>query len=103
MTLFTLCRSHRRVLIVAGALGLAMLAAPQAQAFTIDDQNGANSGNAARLADPAARLSGNGNSDGAPTVIRQGNTTLQFGSQRPSSNDSRYNTERMFNPNGRPD
>ena len=102
MTLFTLCRSHHRVLIVAGVLGLALLAAPLAQAFTIDDQNGANSGNAARLADPAARLSGTGNSDDK-TVIRNGNTTLQFGSQRPSSNDSRYNTERMFNPNGRPD
>jgi hypothetical protein len=100
MTLFTLCRSHHRVLIVAGVLGLALLAAPLAQAFTLDDQHGANSGNAARLADPAARLSGT--SDGGPTVIRQGNTTLQFGSQRPSSNDSRYNTERMFSPNGRP-
>ena len=100
MTFLQLSQSHHRVLIVAGVLGLAFSAASVAQAFTIDDQSAAASNNAARLADPAARLSGD-NSDGK-TVIRNGNTTLQFGSQRPSSFDQRYNTERMFNPNGRP-
>ena len=105
MMLFTLCRSHRRVLIIAGALGigfgLALLAAPVAQAFTIDDQSNTNRDGSARFSDPAARLSGPG--DGGPTTIRQGNTTLQFGTQRPGfGSDQRYNTERMFNPNGRP-
>jgi hypothetical protein len=103
MTFLQLSQSHHRVLIIAGALGLALSAASVAQAFTIDDQSASASANAARLADPAARLSGNGNSDGGPVTIRQGNTTLQFGSQRPSANDSRINTERMFNPIGRPD
>ena len=102
MTFPQLSQSRHRVLIVAGALGLALSATSVAQAFTIDDQSTAASNNAARLADPAARLSGN-SSDGGPVTIRQGNTTLQFGSQRPSSFDQRYNTERMFNPLGRPD
>ena len=103
MTFLQMSQSHRRVLIAAGVLSLALSAASVAQAFTIDDQSAAASNNAARLADPAARLSGSGNSDGGPTVIRNGNTTLQLGSQRPSSFDQRYNTERMFNPLGRPD
>jgi len=87
-----------RLPFFAAAFGLALLAAPLAQAFTIDDQSSAASKNAARLADPASRLSGNG--DGS-TTYRQGNTTLQFGTRRPGS-DLRYNTDRMFNPNGRP-
>ena len=88
-----------RLPLFAAAFGLALLAVPLAQAFTIEDQSSAASNNAARLADPASRLTGNSNGG---TTIRQGNTTLQFGSGRPSSFDSRYNTERMFNPNGRP-
>ena len=88
-----------RLPLFAAAFGLALLAVPLAQAFTIEDQSSTASNNAARLADPASRLTGNGNSG---TTIQQGNTTLQFGSGRPSSFDSRYNTERMFNPNGRP-
>ncbi len=100
MTFLQMSQSHHRVLIAAGVLGLTLLAAP-AQAFTIDDQSAAASANAARLADPAARLSGTGNSDDK-TVIRNGNMTLQLGSSGRSSFDSRYNTERMFNPNGRP-
>jgi hypothetical protein len=87
------------VLIIAGALGVAMLAAPLAQAFTIDDQSNTNSDGSAKFSDPDARFSGTGN--GGPTVYRQGNMSLQFGPQR-SLTDQRYNTDRMFNPNGRP-
>ena len=90
-----------RLPLFAAAFGLALLAVPLAQAFTIEDQSSTASNNAARLADPASRLTGNGNGNGG-TTIQQGNTTLQFGSGRPSSFDSRYNIERMFNPNGRP-
>ena len=100
MTFLQLSQSHRYVLIIAGALGLALSAASVAQAFTIDDQSASASANAARLADPAARLSGNGNNDGT-TVIRNGNTTLQFGNQQRGA-DRYFNTERMFNPNGKP-
>src|SRR5665647_788035 len=61
MTLLTLCRSQHRVFLFAGALGLTLLAAPQARAFTIDDQSNAPVGGSARYTDPDSRLTGNGN------------------------------------------
>jgi hypothetical protein len=100
MKLITSCRSHRRVLIIAGALGLILLAAPIAQAFTIDEQSNTNSNGSAKFSDPESRLLGTDNGNG-PTTIRNGNTTLQFGSQRPGA-DRNFNTDRIFNPNGRP-
>jgi hypothetical protein len=103
MNLLSKCRSHRRVFMFAAAFGLGVVAAPAfvslAQAFTIDDQSNTNRDGSARFADPDSRFSGNG-ADG-PTTYRNGNMSLQFGSQR-SLSDQRYNTDRMFNPNGRP-
>lgn len=103
MNLLSKCRSHRRVFKVAAALGLGVVAAPAfvglAQAFTIDDQSNTNRDGSARFSDPDSRFSGNGSN--GPTTYRNGNMSLQFGSQR-SLSDQRYNTDRMFNPNGRP-
>jgi hypothetical protein len=103
MNLLPVCRLQHRVFIFAAALGLALLAAPNfvglARAFTIDDQSNTNSDGTAKFADPDTRFSGNGN--GGPTTYRQGNMSLQFGSQR-SLTDERYNTDRMFSPIGRP-
>ena len=99
MKLLTLCRSQHRVFLFAGAFGLSLLAAPLAHAFTIDDQSNAPAGGSARYTDPDSRLTGTGN-DGT-TVYKQGNTTLKFGSQR-QFDDRKYNTENIFNPNGRP-
>ena len=67
--------SRHRLAVLAAAFGLAVLAAPAAQAFTIDNQGNSNTDGTARYTDPDARFSGSG--DGQ-TVIRQGNTTLQF-------------------------
>lgn len=91
-------RSRQRLAVLAAALGLAVLAAPAAHAFTIDDQSNTNSDGTARYTDPDARFSGSGNGQ---TVIKQGNTTIQFGGQ-PQSFDQRYSTDRMFNANPRP-
>lgn len=103
MTLLTLCRSHR-VFMFAGAiglsLGLSLLAAPLAQAFTIDDRSNAPVGGSARYTDPDSRLTGDGNNNGT-TIYKQGNTSLQLGTQR-QFDDRKYNTDRIFNPNGRP-
>ena len=99
MTLLTLCRSQHRVFLFAGALGLTLLAAPQARAFTIDDQSNAPVGGSARYTDPDQRLTANGNN--GTTIYKQGNTSLQFGTQR-QFDDQKYNTDRIFNPNGRP-
>jgi hypothetical protein len=89
--------SRHRLAVLAAAFGLAVLAAPAAQAFTIDNQANTNADGTARYTDPDARFSGNGNGQ---TVIRQGNTTIHFGQGQ--SFEQRYSTERLFNPNGRP-
>lgn len=102
MNLLPLFPSRRRIAVLVTALGLtlglALAAAPVAQAFTIDEQSNSNSDGSAKYADPDARLQGFGN--GGPGIIRQGNTTFQFGAQR--SFDQRYNADRMFQPLDRP-
>ena len=90
--------SRRRLAVLAAAFGLALLAAPVAHAFTIDNQNNTNSDGSARYTDPDQRFSNSATSDGK-TVIKQGNTTLQFGVQ-PSFNQ-KYDSNRMFDPNAR--
>jgi hypothetical protein len=91
--------SRHSLAVLAAALGLALLAAPAAHAFTIDDQSNTNSDGSARYADPDARFSGSGTGQ---TTIQQGNATLRFGGQQ-GSFDQRYNPNRMFDPNARPD
>jgi hypothetical protein len=86
----------RHLAMLAAAFGLVLLAAPAARAFTIDNQSNSNADGSARYTDPDARFSGS--ADGK-TVIRQGNTTFQFGNSR--SFDQKYNADRMFNPNSR--
>jgi hypothetical protein len=91
--------SRHRLAVLAAAFGLALLAAPAAHAFTIEDQSNTNSDGTARYADPDARFSGSGNGQ---TTIQQGNTTLRFGGQQ-GTFDQRYNPNRMFDPNAQPD
>ncbi|HTT47132.1 MAG TPA: hypothetical protein VMG39_03915 [Pseudolabrys sp.] len=88
---------RHRLTLLAAAFGLAVWAAPAAHAFTIDNQGNANTDGNARYVDPDERFSGGG--DGQ-TVIGQGNTTFRFGQGQ--SFDQRYDTNRMFNPLGRP-
>jgi hypothetical protein len=103
MKLLSKCWSRRRVFIFAAAFGLGLVAAVKfvglAQAFTVDDQSNTNSDGSARFSDPDERFSGSSNA--GATTYRSGNTTMQFGPQR-SLSDQRYNTDRMFDPNGRP-
>jgi hypothetical protein len=84
---------------IAAALGASLLAAGAAQAFTFDNTTNTNSDGSAKYVDPDTRFDGNSRGD-APTTIRNGNTTLQFGAPRTS--DRNYNTDGMFQPNGRP-
>ena len=100
MTLFAAHRS-RTLALAAAAFGMALLATPAAQAFTFEEQGGVSNGDGTRnaIADPDARISRFGSSNGQNT-IKQGNTTLQFGGR--GSFDQRYDNERMFNPIGRP-
>ncbi len=89
--------SRHRLAVLAAAFGLVLLAAPAARAFTIDNQANSNADGSARYLDPDAQFSGS--ADGK-TVIKQGNTTIQFGQGQ--SFDQRYDTNRMFNQIGRP-
>jgi hypothetical protein len=87
---------HHRPAVFAAAFGLAVLVAPAAHAFTMDNNSNTKVDGSARYTDPDEHFS---NSDGQ-TTMRQGNTTLQFGS-RPSF-EQRYDNSRMFDPLGRP-
>jgi len=92
----------RRLHCPAFALALlaASLFANGAQAFTIEELGSASSGDGARnaIADPDGRVSRFGSSG---NTYKQGNTTLQFGTQQ-RGGDRYFNTDHMFNPNGRP-
>jgi hypothetical protein len=84
----------------AATFGVSVLAASAAQAFTFDNTTNTNSDGSARYTDPDERFSGTGSNNGQ-TTIKQGGTTLQFGTQRPGA-DRNFNTDSMFQPNGRP-
>jgi hypothetical protein len=96
--------THPRALVFAAAFG-AVLAASAAQAFTFE-QGTTNSDGTSKFTAQDSRFSGSisltggaNGSTGNPTY-RSGNTTLQFGA--PQSHSQRFNTDSMFNPNGRP-
>jgi len=81
---------------VAGlVLGLGMLSS--AQAFTFENQTTVNGNSSSNFNDPAQSRFSTGNNNGQ-TTIKQGNTTLQLGSQR-SLTDQRYYPEQLFSPN----
>ena len=89
----------RTLTIIAATLGLALLTAPAAQAFTFEGNTDASG--SARYADPGAKLDSSSNA-GDRTKIQQGNTTLQFGPAGQGSFDDRYNSNRMFDTLGGP-
>ncbi len=82
--------------LIAAAFAAALLAAPAAHAFTIDNQSNANPDGSARYTDPDQRFSGSGQN-----TIQQGNTTIRFGNGSDAFGQ-RYNPDRMFDPVGRP-
>lgn len=96
-TSFRISRYRLTAALLAAALGLAALATA-ARAFTFDNTTNTNSDGSAKYTDPDSKFSNGGNGQ---TKYNFGNTTLQFGRQR-SLNDERYNTDRYFNPNGKP-
>jgi hypothetical protein len=99
---------RRHMAVFAAAFGLALLAVPAAHAFTFEDKAVTNSdGSRSSIADPDDRLSRfgtvTGNGPGSPTTVQQGNTTFQFGPAGSGSFNQRYNSDRMFQPIGRPE
>jgi len=95
-------RAMSRACTAAAILAAAILIAPAAQAFTIQDSGGPNGGQGfidfdkpAAAPDRMAPVSRFGNENGQ-TTIKQGNGTFQFGGQQ--SFGQRYNTDNIFNP-----
>jgi hypothetical protein len=92
-------------LLVAVSFGFALLAAPAAQAFTIENQDSTGDApqNFLDLGKPAADPDQHGSrfSSGGQTKLQSGNATFEFGS-RPSFGQ-RYNPSNLFDPLGSPD
>ena len=103
MKLSALHPSRHQIAALAAALALALLAAPAAQAFTMENQGNTNSDGSAKFSDPSDPASRFGSS-GSGTTYRQGNTSFQLGPVQQTSPDARFNSDvnRMFNPLGRP-
>jgi hypothetical protein len=87
-----------RLAILAAGVGMAMLVAPLAHAFTYEDLNNTNPDGTAKYVDPDQQVSrfGTSNQNG----VQQGNTGLHFGRQR--TFEQRYNPNNLFDPLGQP-
>jgi hypothetical protein len=92
---------QRPALLGAAFVGLALLTASAAQAFTFEDQGtSTNSGGGAQhykdldLGKPSSRLDDSGNK----TVIKRGNSSFYFNGPAQSF-DQRNNPNDYFNPN----
>jgi len=81
--------------LVAAACALLIIAAPAANAFTMDKQSNTKGDGTARYTDPDEQFDSS-NSTSGQKIFRNGNTTFQFGS--PQSFDQRYDQNRLFDP-----
>lgn len=96
------CRSRKIVGKIASmavtSICFVMLAGGAAQAFTFHDQpSTGSSNNSANFSDPASRTKSRMTGDsGDGSTIRNGNTTLQFGTRQ--SSGQRSPADRYFSP-----
>jgi len=96
---------HSRAGLVAAALGLGLIIAPAAHAFTLQDSDGSTTDPRQRyleldtrpVTDPTRSES---RFDRGGTTIKQGDFTLQFNRHR--SFDEQYSTDHYFDPLGKP-
>lgn len=89
---------RRSAVVLAAAVGAALLTASVVQAFTFEDQATASGGAAAKFSDPADRVKSRMSGDSSDkSKIQNGNTTLQFGGR--GTFDERNNPDRYFSPN----
>lgn len=102
MTHVPMFSQRRRMAALAAAFGLAVLAAPAAHAFTLDNQSNSNADGSAKFYDPDDRLQSRfgGTNDGR--TVRDGNTGLQFGTSGNGRMSDEAVKNQMFDPLGRP-
>lgn len=93
----------RHVVALATAVTWTVVAGSAAQAFTMDNQSNTNSNGGPRYQDLDTKLSGS-DADGGSSdhTFKSGNATFFFGPSQSGSFDQRYDTDRMFDPNGGP-
>jgi hypothetical protein len=104
MPLFASRRNRQFAILAGAAFALTMLAAPAAQAFTLQEGTGnATDQGFLYLGTPSAGDSGQTQGfkqEDGMTTYKEGNSTLQFGHRQ--SFDQQYNTDHMFDPLGHP-
>lgn len=95
-----------RFAVAAALLGAAVLAAPAAHAFTIQNESpGSNNDQSFLYPDRGAATASDQSAQGfkqddGVTTLKDGNATLEFGHHQ--SFDQRYNADHYFDPLGRP-
>jgi opacity protein-like surface antigen len=96
-----LTQTRSRILVAAAALGVALMAASAAQAFTFENQT-TPGGASQNFSGTDSRFSTGTNNGNSSSPVRpgfnSGNGSLRFNAQ-PSFNQ-RYNSERMFDSSG---
>jgi hypothetical protein len=94
-----LSRFHA-VALWAGLIGIVVLAAPAAKAFTFNDAASDKNGDTSMFYDPANRTkSGYGADSGDKAADKQPKSGFYFNSGRSQSFDERNNGDRYFSPN----
>lgn len=92
-------RQFRPVALWAGLIGIALLTAPAAKAFTFNDAGSDKRGDTSMFNDPADRTKSRFGADsGDKTTIKRGNSTIYFGGGQQSF-DERNSADRYFSPN----
>lgn len=94
-----------RFALAAALLGAALLAAPAAQAFTMQDESAGSATGQSFLYPDRGVATDSGQTQGFKqdngiTTFKDGNTSFRFG-HRPSF-DQTYNTDHIFDPLGHP-
>jgi hypothetical protein len=95
---------HSRAYLFAAALGVALMAAPAAQAFQLEGANGQTGAGQQNFRDWDTRMGVDPESQSefgdGKTIIKQDDFSLHFGQER--SFNERYNPNNLFHPNGQP-
>ena len=90
----------RAVALWAGVIGIVVLTAPAAKAFTFNDAASDKNGDTSMFNDPVNRTrSGLGADSGDKTTDKRPKSGFYFGSGQSQSFDERNSSERYFNPN----
>jgi hypothetical protein len=89
----------RAVALWAGVMGMVVLTAPAANAFTFNDAAADKNGDTSMFNDPVNRTKSGYGADSDKSADKRPKSGFYFNSGRAQSFDERNNSERYFNPN----